>query len=335
MLPYLKPYRDIPSSLTLLGLRGMEFTDPEFAQKRLSRIGYYRLSAYWYPFRRFCAAPSDPGKPEKTQERIRCDRFEDGTEFDQVMAFYLFDKQLRLLISDALERIEIGIRAAIVEVLGALGPHAHRDARSYNSNLTKTNEDGTRPLDGFLRGLDDAFARSKEEFAKHFRKTYRGHPPIWIAAGTWDWGNLAYTLRSLSSRNIQEVCARIDPRLDTRTLISWMAALNEIRNACAHHSRLWNKALTNRPSFQKPGELPEFDHMRRSNGSLNDLHTTRLYGALVAIVFLMQVLHPRTRWHLRLADFVLTSGLPQELSSKSAGFPERWQDQEIWQELVL
>lgn len=158
MLPYLKPYRDIPSSLTLLGLRGMEFTDPEFAQKRLSRIGYYRLSAYWYPFRRFWAAPSDPGKPAKTQERIRCDRFEDGTEFD---------------------------------------------------------------------------------------------------------------------------------------------------------------------------------HMRRSNGSLNDLHTTRLYGALVAIVFLMRILHPRTRWHLRLAKFVLTSGLPQELSSKSAGFPERWQDQEIWQELVL
>lgn len=74
-----------------------------------------RLSAYWYPFLDFCPLPADGGR------LVRCDRFLPGTTFEQALEFYLYDKEIRLLISDALERIEIGMRASLVEVLGHVG----------------------------------------------------------------------------------------------------------------------------------------------------------------------------------------------------------------------
>jgi abortive infection bacteriophage resistance protein len=325
MLPYLKPFRDTRSNIETLKIRGMIFADEGYAERCFARIGYYRLSAYWYPFRDFCPLPAEGGR------LVRCDRFLPGTTFEQALDFYLYDKEIRLMISDALERIEISMRASLVEVLGARGAHAHRDARSYNAHLTTPSPDsGEAPLTSFLEGLDKAFAASKEEFAKHFRSTYSGHPPIWIAAGGWDWGNLAYTFRYLSDRNMSAICAMIDPALEQKTLISWMASLNEVRNACAHHSRLWNKALTNRPGFQKAGLLSGFDHMRTDKGKINDHHSTRLYGALMAIIFLLKKIHPKTEWQHRFAQLVAAKVLPKEISTAAAGFPDGWQDAPIW-----
>jgi abortive infection bacteriophage resistance protein len=326
MLPYLKPFRTTHSNIEILRLRGMDLGDEDHAIRCISRIGYYRLSAYWYPFRDFCELPAEGGR------FVRCDRFVAGTTFSQAFGFYLFDKEIRLMLSDALERIEIGMRAAVVEVLGARGSHAHRDPRSYGASLTTLDPStGLAPLDAFLTGLDDAFRRSKEEYAKHFRGAYSGHPPIWIAAGGWDWGNLAHVVSHLSTANIDAVCNMIDPRLGRKTLISWMTSLNEVRNACAHHSRLWNKVLTNRPGFQRNGELAEFDHMRGPDGKVVEHYATRLYGGLVAIVFLMKWIHPRTEWHLRFAQRVTAEPLSKEISSAAAGFPEDWYKAPMWQ----
>ncbi len=81
----------------------MGITDPARAADYLKRIGYYRLSAYWYPFRRSSLRPDAAGKPQAVVE----DDFRPGTEFAAVLALYVFDKKLRLLMLDALERIEI------------------------------------------------------------------------------------------------------------------------------------------------------------------------------------------------------------------------------------
>ncbi|MCW1930707.1 Abi family protein [Pararhodobacter zhoushanensis] len=325
MLPYLKPFRDIRSNIDILKERGMLFSDEHYAERCFSRIGYYRLSAYWYPFRDFCVLPAEGGR------LVRCDRFVKGTTFDHVLDFYLYDKEIRLMISDALERIEIAMRAFLVEVLGAHGAHAHRDLRSYNAHLAARDAiTGELPLDSFLSGLDEAFARSNEEFAKHFRRTYAGHPPIWIAAGGWDWGNLSYTFRYLSDRNMSAICALIHPALEQKTLISWMASLNEVRNACAHHSRMWNKVLTNAPGFQKLGQLPDFDHMRTDRGKIDQQHSARLYGALMAIVFLLKRIHPKTEWHHRFAKLVSEKTLAAEISTASAGFPTGWETTSAW-----
>lgn len=319
-IPFPKPYRKISENLDELEQRGLRIDDREHAEKCLSRIGYYRLSAYWYPFREIAT---------DQEESKRRDQFRAGANFDDVLKFYLFDKSLRLTLNDALERIEIAVRAKLIETLGAIHPCSYRDPRTYTASFTQAHE-GQEPLLGpFLDGLDRSFDKSQEEFAKHFRHKYDKPPPVWIAAGTWDWGNLSYMLGYLSEKNRDTICRSIDSRLSRRSLASWMKALNEVRNACAHHSRLWNKALINNPRLN-PAEISEFTYLADDCGKVADEYRTRLYGALIVMCFLMRALYPKTEWPQRLGKLILAAELPVEVSQRSAGFPDNWQADPLW-----
>lgn len=320
-IPFTKPYRDVSQNLDELAQRGLQIGDRAHAERCLGRIGYYRLSAYWYPFRKISADQDDPR---------RLNEFREDANFDDVIKFYLFDKNLRLNLSDALERIEIAVRAKLVEALGSIDPCSHRDPRTYTASFTQsTNQKKQSLLEPFIVGLDGSFTKSKEEFAKHFRTKYEHPPPIWMAAGTWDWGNLSYMLGYLSDKNRDAICQSIDPRLTRKSLASWMKCLNEVRNACAHHSRLWNKVLINSPRLQ-PQEISEFSQMKSEDGQIPDDTRKRLYGALVVMNFLMRSFYPSTEWPLRLGKLISTADLPDEVSQRSAGFPKNWQDDPLW-----
>lgn len=313
-VPFAKPYRSAAENLDELRRRGLSIGDRAHAERCLARIGYYRLSAYWYPFRQFA---------NEVGTMRRRDDFRAGASFDDVIRFYLFDKDLRLRLTDALERIEIAVRAQLVDALGRIDPLSYRDPRTYTASFTDTTDGGEPLINPFIRGLDESFKKSQEEFAKHFRTKNEGPPPIWIAAGTWDWGNLSYMIGYLSEKNRDAVCRAIDSRITRKSLASWMKCLNEVRNACAHHSRLWNKALINSPRL-KPSEIDEFTALCDERGSIPDVRKKRLYGALVAASFLLRSFYPNTEWPARLGRFIAEADLPDEVGTSSAGFPVGW-----------
>ena len=114
MRKYEKPYLSPKEQVELLMSRGMEITDLAKAEECLARIGYYRLSAYWYPFR-------------KEQNGAVEDNFKEGTTFSLSLDYYVFDKKLRLLTLDAIERVEIALRTDIALLLGKFDRQAHRN----------------------------------------------------------------------------------------------------------------------------------------------------------------------------------------------------------------
>ena len=187
---YTKPYRSVADQLSLLASRGMEITNMAAASNCLGRIGYYRLSGYWYPFRRSHIS-SNPltgerlihpgtGKPQIIVE----DNFRPGTTFQQVMDLYVFDKRLRLLLLDAIERVEIALRVDIALLIGTRDPWAHRDSKQLRGRFVKqvNPQTGKTGFQDWLERLDDNFTRSREEFVKHFKMKYAGeHLPVWIA----------------------------------------------------------------------------------------------------------------------------------------------------------
>ncbi|MDF5956322.1 Abi family protein [Pseudomonas aeruginosa] len=128
MAGYLKPRMSFEDQLNQLIQRGMTITDRALALECLSRIGYYRLSGYWYAFReRNDVIMLDGGKkPSKLKvTKVPTDDFKPGATFQNAVDLYVFDKQLRLLAMDALERIEIGLRVDITHGLGVLDPFAY------------------------------------------------------------------------------------------------------------------------------------------------------------------------------------------------------------------
>ena len=84
--------------------------------RQLEAVGYYRLCAYWYPFKQADSS------------------FVPGTSFDVVWNRYVFDRQLRLAVMDAIERVEIAIRTALVTELAMRhGAFAHVDPKKFPS----------------------------------------------------------------------------------------------------------------------------------------------------------------------------------------------------------
>ncbi|MFK0572926.1 hypothetical protein [Endozoicomonas sp.] len=81
-MPYSKPWISYQEQLDRLKQRGLVVTDDDKALSYLERIGYYRLSGYWFPFRErsgeYC--PINGGNIGRT-DRLALDQFKPGATF--------------------------------------------------------------------------------------------------------------------------------------------------------------------------------------------------------------------------------------------------------------
>lgn len=296
----------------------MAVSDDALAEAYLNKIGYYRLSGYWYPYRL--------SKMEDGATKV-LDEFRPGTKFSEIVDLYVFDKRLRLLMMDVFERIEIALRVQITLQLGRYGLLAHRDEGSLHPNFTqrinpKTGETGFAK---WLRRHDDAFANSKEEFAKHFKTKYAGEcPPVWIAAELWDFGAMS-VLYSGMKKSDQTTIANLFnvPSFDVMT--SWLHCVNVARNTCAHHSRFWNKPNAARPAWPSKQDCPDLGHIEG-----NITARARLYGLACICVHLLKTINPNSRWVSRFKDVISEFPESKLVNLRSAGFPEDWQKANIW-----
>lgn len=317
--------------MNLLQGRGLLISDEASALACLERIGYYRLSGYWYPFRKshLNANPvtgaliPDP----KTGKIIVIveDDFREETSFQQVMDLYVFDKRLRLIIMDAIERIEVALRVDIALLLGKRSPLAHRSPKEFDYAFTKENSMGETEHQKWLKRLDKGFRKSKEEFVKHFKTKYFGEdPPLWIAVELWDFGMLSVVLEGLKYADRVQLAKKYQfcrPRL----LTSAARNLNHVRNICAHHSRLWNRSPTDRITPTLLGEIPVLDHLAA------DVHAqSRLYGSAAMIQYILRTINPSTMWAERLKNHMKTLPKLEGISQVNAGFPLNWEELPLW-----
>lgn len=97
-----KQYNSPEDLAELLSQRGLVFEDKERVCRYIRNIGYYRLSAYFYPF---LEIPKD--------RQI----FKQGSSFDAAIKLYRFDKKLRLFMFNEIEKIEVSLRSTLANVV--------------------------------------------------------------------------------------------------------------------------------------------------------------------------------------------------------------------------
>lgn len=235
----LKPWRSYKEQLQLLQARGLLVDNPAMALDYLERIGYYRLSGYWYPLRAIDQAASNiQGKA------VRSDQFMPGSRFEDVIRLYVFDKKLRLLALDALERIEMAVRVDVSHLLGQRNPLAYQDPSFLHGNFSKKQiekgPDAGKTLHQIWLGKYQSLLQRarKEAFVVHHQQQY-GALPIWAAIEVWDFGLLSKLFAGMQYAD-QQMIAGLYGAPDGKTFAKWLRSLNFIRNVSAHHGRLWN-----------------------------------------------------------------------------------------------
>ena len=179
MASYTKPFLSLPDQLALIKSRGLQVADDADALECLHRNGYYRLSAYWFPFR-------------KIVNRKRTDIFLDDSRFEDAVALYRFDKKFKMLLLDAIERVEIAVRVEIALVLGRRDAFAHMKPALFRRNFSSS---GSSPdqYPGWIARFNRLHQQSRAEFVMHHRSRYGVNSPLplWIAIELWDFGMLS------------------------------------------------------------------------------------------------------------------------------------------------
>ena len=181
-MEFAKPPLSYADQAALLIARGLVVSDPNVLMRQLEAVGYYRLCAYWHPFKQVDSS------------------FVPGTSFDVVWNRYVFDRQLRLAAMDAIERVEIAIRTALVTELAMRhGAFAHVDPKNFPSAHPARHA-------RFLEELRSEAQRSRERFVDHFKATYDEFPdlPIWAAVETMTFGSM-FTLFAMSEKKVLAV----------------------------------------------------------------------------------------------------------------------------------
>ena len=296
-IPFRKPYTNAHDLVCLLLSRGLIITDAAKAENYLEYIGYYRLSAYMYPL---LLMPKERHffKPDAT--------------FSQVMMLYRFDKKLRLLIFNEIEKIEVAVRSAIVNIGSAMigNPFWMTDGNNF---IDAGKFRHTMDL------IDAELHRSREDFIVHFKQTYSDtYPPAWILAEVLPFGVITNIFSNIKIARIKKSVAQRFG-LQVAPFESWLTVVTLTRNSCCHHARVWNKQNTIRPM------LP---HRIASSWITLPTDPLRVYFDLCIIKYFLNVISPNNDMKAKID--ALLSAYPS-IDTNAMGFPRGWENEPIWE----
>jgi len=291
---FTKPALDLPAQIVLLEQRGLTIGNRVHAQQSLRHIGYYRLSGYMRPF----------------QQPSGNHQFFAGTTFEQITDLYSFDRKLRVIFLDALDRVEVGLRAATTQALCQLhGSHWYLASTNF---LPTANH---RALIACLQeeiGHDDEKKRAVH--IQHYYSNYDNPsmPPSWMLLEALSFGSLVHILRKLNAQNLKAISRLIG--ITDRALRSWSLSLSYLRNLCAHQERVWNRTYTIKPFITS---------QHRIDLTPND----KTYAQAVVLYTMLGLFSARTGWKSRLVG--LFTDHPKVNVAKM-GFPNEWDGRQVW-----
>ena len=295
LIPFNKPATTYTEQVALLRSRGMIIDDEQSAQSYLKHLNYYRLGAYWLPYE---ASHADH-------------KFKPGTRFTDVVSLYKFDRELRLLLMDAIERIEVSVRAQwSYHMANNHGPHSHLDKKfSKKEHRWEKN----------VEELKECVGRcSKETFISHITKKYSEElPPIWAVCEVMTLGLLSKWYEELSIGRTRRAISSAYS-LDEATLSSWLNHISSIRNVCAHHMRLWNRSFVVTPQNPISKPLILAGKFRRES--------RKLYNALLILLYLMDIIAPGHQFRTKLVALLEQNGA----HLAQMDFPDDWKTHAIW-----
>lgn len=318
---YDRPWKSFDDQLTLLESRGMRVADRDWALAWLRRVGYYRLSAYCYPFRVFQIV-QDPETGAICSQRT--DDFMPDTAFSDAVNLYLYDRRLRVLLADALERIEVSLRVEVAYRLGKADTFAHLHENNFHPTFRdrRDSHTGQTAFAAWQQKHQGLVQRSREDFVKHYREKHGPNMPIWVAIEIWDFGAVSQLLAMMKIPDQQAIAARYGVA-DSKVFTSWVRALSYLRNLVAHHSRVWNRSMVSEPKMPAPREPAWCAHFADKPDLL-----AKPFVYLAIVRHMVETICPGSQWRHRLADHLLN--FPEQVSQRkltiaATGAPEGWE----------
>jgi len=279
--------------------RGLKFDSELKANNYLSNISYYRLRAYTYPFQ---------------NNSVDHQPFNIDITFEQIIELYVFDRKLRLLIFDGIEKIEIALRTQIIYHFALThGSHWQLKPELYRDVMRFANH-----LDSLQKEID----RSNETFIDHYKSKYTNpiEPPSWMSLEVSSMGLLSKIFQNLKKSPEKNAVTSHFGLTDVSIIENWILCFSTLRNICAHHGRVWNRRLI---QIKLPTH-PTHPFLKNKG-----VYTNKLYATLSCIEYVLKIISPGNTFSERLKELMKNCPLTQ---TKEMGFPKNWLDEDLWKD---
>ena len=294
-----KNSRTIEEQIALLKSRGMLVKDEQTATFYLNHISYFRLKGYWW---------------DMQTDRVN-HVFAQNSYFEDVIARYNFDRQLRLILFDAIEFIEIALRTKLIYHLS----QAYGGLWYLDNSLVI---DKAKHEDS-LTELKTEFARTGEGFAKEFRKNYpEENPDVWLIFEVASFGTLSKIYSNLKPQLPQK--SRITHEFGLNSineLSSWLAAISYLRNVIAHHSRVFGRNILKRPI------LPQKPRNQWLQYEITPVQEKKPFVVISTMIYLCDAINPNNQIKSKLLS--LFDSHP-DIPIYKMGFFNNWQKEPFW-----
>jgi abortive infection bacteriophage resistance protein len=293
--------KDIHQQIALLLDRNMAFRNIDEAPHFLSNISYYRLKGYWW----------------EMQADKATHFFKAGSYFEDAIMLYNFDRNFRLILFNAIERIEISIRTKLIYHLSlSFGPYWHLDQYLFDKSNHFLNVKSK---------INSAIEESSEEFIKAHKDKHSDTPPeAWKALEVVTLGTLSKLYRNLKHQLPEKSTIATEVGLTShKHLASWLTSITLTRNIIAHHGRLWNRIIINKYDWPNHTPAPLLNYVP------TNFERRKIFPLLCAIIYLNNFISPGHHIKKELFDLFLKFNT---VPLRNMGFPDNWEEQPIWQE---
>lgn len=315
-MDYTKRPLTLKQQVEKLESRGLHVDDEQLAMRYLSNISYYRLRAYTYPF--------------QNNEDIEADHcfITEDISFSDIIDLYCFDRRLRTIMFDAIEKIEVSVRAKLAQEYSIDTGDSHwycdrvlyidKECRDREGNLTTL-------FDLLMKDIKGEINRSNEDFIKHYKQKYDNPPlpPSWMTLEVLSLGTLSKLYSFLKKTETKKRIAQSYGLNDIRTFENWLHSIAVWRNCCAHHSRIWNRrSIVN---IRLPWNT-SFPFLKPD--SIRKLHPNKIFSSLCCIKYIINIISPDSDLKRKILSIIGDGG--NLLNLEEMGFIKDWKLQPVW-----
>lgn len=335
-------FKEREDLITDLAAAGLEIPNHARALSFLTRVGYHRSGAYRYVFRELL--PADQIKA--SMREYRADTYIAGASIEHVITLEAFDMKLARICLDGTLDFEIRLRASIAHALAKLDPAAHLDQSHLDSAKCNTPIPKKQPpqtkFQAWERTVGRAIANSRpeEDFVAHHIAKYPSQPlPVWAVTELLSFGSLPYLFELMKAADARAVANEFGFR-HPAPFGKVIRAVADLRNYCAHGSRLFNRHFKRAQSITRGQTAgPLLDQVLAPGYSLTSSEQKRLYINVAVLAFMLKSHSEPSDWPVRLRQHVLSFRLPliapdghQVVTpERDMGFPRNWHTALLWQ----
>ncbi len=308
---YDKPYKTPSDLVTHLMNKGLAIADRPSAEALLGRVSYYRFKIYLLPF-----LDSNTGQ------------YAQGSTIQDGIDLYRFDDALRDMLFSIIGRLEIKLRSRLDHVVTA---HTQNPFWYLDDNLFSNTSAIGRAREQFASSFQD----SKTEFSIHYKKrcyyndtnpNFKQLPPFWVIAELATFGNIQAIYGALNkpsfngahNSNTLDSLSHEFGAKNLKELNNWMNLIRDVRNRCAHHSRVWNC------NYREPSTIRNL-----LSHQYLPAHQNRLYFFIALLHHVSKTLQIDFNLKQDILDLFIKH--PASNAKKnSAGFPDFWENDPFW-----